>query len=286
MTGLGTRNWCLAAAAALAVHAAALALVDTPEREGAGDAGPDGMEVVLGTAGGGPEPAPVPTAGPSPAPTVPPEETASGPDAVTVASVFPPTEAVASDRSIGFSRVAPVGAGATAARRSPPETRTVPATEAPARASADAVAATRLPPGAVSNVRPAERSADPVPEGAEEATARAAVPGSRARGRALDRGEAGAAGNYYAAVQAWLERHKRYPRRSRLRGEEGRIVLRIEVTRAGRVADFAIEQGSGHARLDEAAGRMVERAQPLPRMPSGMRGDRVELLVPVEFSLR
>lgn len=406
MTGIGARHWFSAIAAALAVHAVALALMHEPAPEGDAEAGSGGMEVVLGTAGGGPAPASVPAAGP-PTGTVPPSETAARPDEEAVVATFPAPEATESGRSIRIPRAATVSTGPTAARRSPPETVTVPPAETAARSPVATGAARRLPPevppvartapvprtvpieaGATESLRaapvsetvppapvPGERppktvvagargavapatttvapdalsQAVPAPSGSpaapgmpsssgtlppdavsnlrpsgktgrtvaapaknaetvlvhvetasvqarpsEETIARAAAsgPGAGARKdtrgyrRALDEGAAGAAGEYYAAVQAWLEKHKRYPRRSRLRGEEGRILLRIGVTRAGRVAAFAIERGSGHARLDEEAGRMVERAQPLPRMPPAMREDRVELLVPVEFFLR
>jgi protein TonB len=52
-----------------------------------------------------------------------------------------------------------------------------------------------------------------------------------------------------------LERlvHPEYPRVSRERGEEGRVVVRVRVTPDGRVADAKIEKSSGHRRLDTAA---------------------------------
>ncbi len=92
--------------------------------------------------------------------------------------------------------------------------------------------------------------------------------------------------DYFSAVRVWLEKHKRYPRRSRLRGEEGYVLLRISVTPEGRVTRFTIKEGSGHPRLDREARKMIERAQPLPKMPPRMHQETVELLVPVEFSLR
>ena len=92
--------------------------------------------------------------------------------------------------------------------------------------------------------------------------------------------------DYFSAVRVWLEKHKRYPRRSRLRGEEGYVLLRILVTPEGRVTRFTIKEGSGHPRLDREARKIIERAQPLPKMPPRMHQETVELLVPVEFSLR
>ena len=99
-------------------------------------------------------------------------------------------------------------------------------------------------------------------------------------------GTPGAVAGYYERLQAWLEKHKRYPRRARLRNEEGVALLRFVVTRAGEVTDFSIERSSGHPLLDEEVGEMLRRAQPLPEMPSEMYESRIELLVPVQFFLR
>jgi protein TonB len=99
-------------------------------------------------------------------------------------------------------------------------------------------------------------------------------------------GTPGAAADYFTQLQAWLEKHKRYPRRAKLRNEQGVALLRFFVTRAGEVTDFGIERSTGHLLLDEEVLEMIQRAQPLPKMPPEMRGSRVELLVPVQFFLR
>jgi len=99
-------------------------------------------------------------------------------------------------------------------------------------------------------------------------------------------GTPGAVADYYGRLQAWLEKHKRYPRRAKLRNEQGVALLRFVVTRAGEVTDFSIEESSGYSLLDEEVREMLRRAQPLPKMPSEMHERRVELLVPVQFFLR
>ena len=99
-------------------------------------------------------------------------------------------------------------------------------------------------------------------------------------------GAADAAADYHARLRAWLERHKRYPRRARRRREQGVVVLRFVADRAGAVLDLEVENSSGHPLLDDAALDMVRRAQPLPEMPPGMRESRAEHLLPVRFALR
>ena len=92
--------------------------------------------------------------------------------------------------------------------------------------------------------------------------------------------------DYAATLLAWLERHKEYPRRARLRRQQGTVQLYFMVDRAGKVLDYRIEQGSGHRALDDEVLAMIERAQPLPTMPEDLEKETLELVVPVQFFLR
>lgn len=92
--------------------------------------------------------------------------------------------------------------------------------------------------------------------------------------------------DYMAQLAAWLNRHKRYPGSARSRGQEGTAMLRFTMGRDGRVLSHRIERSSGYALLDEAVVEMVERAQPLPRLPDEMAQARLEIVVPVRFALR
>lgn len=92
--------------------------------------------------------------------------------------------------------------------------------------------------------------------------------------------------DFMAQLQAWLERHKEYPRRARLRRQEGTALLYFVMDREGRVLDYRLERSSGHRLLDREVMDMLERAQPLPKMPDQMSQARLELVVPVQFFLR
>ncbi|TQV83145.1 energy transducer TonB [Denitrobaculum tricleocarpae] len=99
-------------------------------------------------------------------------------------------------------------------------------------------------------------------------------------------GAPGTSSDYYREVTAWLEKHKRYPRRSKLRNEQGVVMLRFVVNRDGMVSVSAIEESSGYKRLDKEAMGMIERAQPLPPIPEDMRQANLDLVIPVKFNLR
>ena len=135
-------------------------------------------------------------------------------------------------------------------------------------ASEEPVAGVEAPTSEVAGIANAPASA--ISESAEEATG----------------GVSGAAMDYMSALQAWLERHKEYPRRARLRRQEGTALLYFVIDRSGQVLEARLQQTSGHDLLDRAVMAMIERAQPLPSMPDEMRDARLELVVPIEFFLR
>jgi protein TonB len=58
------------------------------------------------------------------------------------------------------------------------------------------------------------------------------------------------------------------------------------VDRTGYVLSVRLERGSGYGALDEEALDLLERAQPLPSIPDSMADETLEIVVPVEFSLR
>lgn len=82
-----------------------------------------------------------------------------------------------------------------------------------------------------------------------------------------------------------LERHKRYPRLSRVRHEEGVVHLRIALNMQGQPLETLIEGRSGYVRLDEEAAALIARAAPLPPPPPEIADGRLTLTIPIRFSL-
>lgn len=99
-------------------------------------------------------------------------------------------------------------------------------------------------------------------------------------------GAAGAFVDYKAQLQAWLEKHKEYPRRAQLRRQEGTARLYVAFDRHGIVLEYRILESSGYKLLDEEVVAMIKRASPLPAPPAAMPGDRLDYIVPVEFFQR
>jgi protein TonB len=91
---------------------------------------------------------------------------------------------------------------------------------------------------------------------------------------------------FAARLFAHLNRFKRYPEGAKLRHQEGVVSLRFTMDRNGRVLTFDIAKSSGSAALDAEARELIQRAQPLPPLPAEFGRDSLDLVVPVEFSLR
>lgn len=86
-------------------------------------------------------------------------------------------------------------------------------------------------------------------------------------------------------VYARLDRLRRYPSEAQRRGDQGVVLMRLQVMRDGRVLSATMIQGSGSAALDAAAADWIARAAPLPAFPAEMTGERLELTVPLRFRL-
>jgi protein TonB len=83
-----------------------------------------------------------------------------------------------------------------------------------------------------------------------------------------------------------LQQFKNYPAGAREHGEQGVVMLAFTMDRDGKVLSRRIVSSSGHPDLDAEVLALVERAQPLPAFPASMNEDRLDLTVPIRFSLR
>ncbi len=95
-----------------------------------------------------------------------------------------------------------------------------------------------------------------------------------------------ATARYEQLLVAWLEQHKKYPRRAKRLRIEGEAVLRIVIDRFGQTQQVSLVQRSGNRLLDRAALEMVKRANPFPPMPENDSRAQLEFVVPVAFLLR
>ncbi|MEE8555815.1 MAG: TonB family protein [bacterium] len=89
-----------------------------------------------------------------------------------------------------------------------------------------------------------------------------------------------------SSVRGRIDGAKRYPRLARRAGFEGRALLKFKILPDGRVADIRVLETSEFEILDKAAMRAVERAGPFQEEGRQIRGDYIEVILPVVFQLR
>lgn len=90
--------------------------------------------------------------------------------------------------------------------------------------------------------------------------------------------------DYLRRLQAAIGRHKRYPRLSRRRNEEGRVMLSLLITAEGRFRDIQVDQSSGYQRLDQAAIKTLHRIQNFEPLPTEL--GRLDWLIRVPLVFR
>ena len=76
-----------------------------------------------------------------------------------------------------------------------------------------------------------------------------------------------------------------YPRAAERQRLQGRGVLRVRVTREGRVEDWVLHQPIGHAILDREIERVARRARRLPPLPDALPYDSLLIDVPITYRI-
>jgi len=91
---------------------------------------------------------------------------------------------------------------------------------------------------------------------------------------------------YLTVVKARIARFKKYPQSARRDGVAGTVTVRFVILRNGRVKQAELIKSSGDKRLDKEALSMLKRASPFPPLPSDVSGQKLDLTIPIEFSLK
>lgn len=129
-------------------------------------------------------------------------------------------------------------------------------------------------------------AATPGPAVPPSQPARPAASARRGAADGLDvKAPPGTSRSYAAKIRSWLYAHKIYPRRARMRREEGRVQVRFVIDRAGMLLEGAVIHRSGIVALDQEAEAMLRRASPYPRVPVELPGERMEFTAPIDFIL-
>lgn len=101
---------------------------------------------------------------------------------------------------------------------------------------------------------------------------------------ALGSGE-GPGDDYFERLRRHLAKHKRYPPEASRQKQEGKVQVRFTLARDGTVLAAEIERGSGFPLLDQAVLDMLRNASPVPPLPERYAGERIQITLPIGFSL-
>ena len=82
-----------------------------------------------------------------------------------------------------------------------------------------------------------------------------------------------------------LERVKRYPQRALTRRLEGDVLLLLEISASGEIADSSIQNSSGYSFFDAEVLSMVKRVGTFPRFESLPESQKLSYLIPISFRL-
>ena len=91
--------------------------------------------------------------------------------------------------------------------------------------------------------------------------------------------------NYYSELKRWLDRHKDYPTQAKKEKQQGTVVVRFSINRAGEVISADIKRSSGNALLDQAALELLRKASPVPALPDSMPQQTLNIALPIDYSL-
>ena len=252
------RRWVLSAAIVVLAHGAIAAGMVT-WRENIEPAEPAAAIVV--------EFAPVPVA-----PATPPTDIAPGPEQVmSEASPERPVEHVEEEQKIE-EKVA-----SKPIEEPPPEIKPAPNPDVAIEPRPQEVA--KLLPQEPRTPAPTTSAPQALPE------ENAAVPAAPMQGR-LTPTPSNAVPTWKTHILALLERNKRYPEMAQSRHQEGVAQVFFSLDRQGRVLNSRVVRSSGASALDDEALALLRRAEPFPPPPPELPGPRVDLTVPIRFSLR
>ncbi len=99
------------------------------------------------------------------------------------------------------------------------------------------------------------------------------------------RGRGTGGSDYGSRLAAWLNKHKRYPRRAQELGQQGTVKIRFTIDATGKVLSSHLLQSSGSMLLDREVRALVYRASPMPPIPKNLARTKLTVTVPIRFSL-
>ncbi len=90
---------------------------------------------------------------------------------------------------------------------------------------------------------------------------------------------------YAKQISAIFAKKRTYPPMARRLNQSGSVLVEMELAQTGQLLQAQIVRSSGSKILDKAALDLIEKVD-LPPLPSGIRGDKHRVRVPIEYRLK
>ena len=90
---------------------------------------------------------------------------------------------------------------------------------------------------------------------------------------------------YLYELRVLIAQRKTYPAVSRRLGETGRVVVKFEIDRNGRIEQAGVQTASRYSRLNEAALKLIGQIERYKPIPESHRATRLEVEVPIDYVL-
>ena len=93
------------------------------------------------------------------------------------------------------------------------------------------------------------------------------------------------AAEYLEMVRLKIEKYKKYPVAARARQVEGRATVQFFIEPSGEINSIKILKSSKHKLLDRAAVEAVNSASPVPKLPSYISNEAIQIEIKIVFEI-
>jgi protein TonB len=125
-----------------------------------------------------------------------------------------------------------------------------------------------------------------VQQGAPPAPTATPAPVTAARRQGTTDKPSDEAMSWSKALMNHLGNYRRYPAAARAAGQQGAVQVRFMIDRHGQVLSARVVKASPSAHLDDEALALLRRASPLPEPPGEIAGEVIELVIPIQFTIK
>ena len=103
-------------------------------------------------------------------------------------------------------------------------------------------------------------------------------------------GEGGGGSNsplarYINQIVLLIEKNKQYPKRAKFLGQEGTVLLRIEISKNGEVVKIEVKEAPPFQALVDAALKIIKQVGSFPDIPDDVSSNGITINVPINYKL-